>query len=166
MVSADVGAESVMDITDQYDALGRRVDRKAFGNTTVFVHVDQQTICDDANRVAPVSSTYRYLYASYIDEPTVRITTSNSEVTWYHRNQQYSIVACTDSTGAVTEQCTYIAYGLPTMTDSSGTVSTSSTIANRYTCTRREWDGTLGLYHHRARRCEATIGGFCSRDPV
>jgi hypothetical protein len=93
MVSADVGADSVIDVTHQYDALGRRVARTASSSTTVFVQVDQQAICDYASGAAPASSTYRYLYASYIDEPIVRIATSNSETTWYHRNQQYSIVA-------------------------------------------------------------------------
>ena len=166
MVSADVGADSVIDVTHQYDALGRRVARTASGSTTVFVQVDQQTICDYVSGAAPASSTYRYLYASYIDEPIVRVTTSNSETTWYHRNQQYSIVACTDSTGAATERYAYTAYGLPTITDASGTVRTSSAIGNRYTYTGREWDGTLGLYHYRARMYEATVGRFCSRDPI
>ncbi|MBN8605169.1 MAG: RHS repeat-associated core domain-containing protein [Planctomycetes bacterium] len=166
MVSADVGADSVIDVTHQYDALGRRVARKASGSTTVFVQVDQQTICDYASGAAPASSTYRYLYGSYIDEPIVRIATSNSETTWYHRNQQYSIVACTDSSGAATERYAYTAYGLPTITDGSGTVRTSSANGNRYTFTGREWDGVLGLYHYRARMYEATIGRFCSRDPI
>jgi RHS repeat-associated protein len=164
MVSADVGADSVIDVTHQYDALGRRVARTASGSTTVFVQVDQQTISDYASGAAPASSTYRYLYGSYIDEPIVRIATSNSETTWYHRNQQYSIVACTDSSGAATERYAYTAYGLPTITDGSGTVRTSSAIGNRYTYTGREWDGTLGLYHYRARMYEATVGRFCSRD--
>ncbi len=166
MVCADVGADSVIDVTHQYDALGRRVARTASGSTTVFVQVDQQTICDYASGAAPASSTYRYLYGSYIDEPIVRIATSNSETTWYHRNQQYSIVACTDSTGAATERYAYSAYGLPTITDGSGTVRTSSAIGNRYTYTGREWDGVLGLYHYRARMYEATVGRFCSRDPI
>jgi RHS repeat-associated protein len=166
MVSADVGADSVIDVAHQYDALGRRVARTASGSTTVFVQVDQQTICDYASGATPASSTYRYLYGSYIDEPIVRIATINSETTWYHRNQQYSIVACTDSSGAATERYAYTAYGLPTITDGSGTVRTSSAIANRYTYTGREWDGVLGLYHYRARMYEATVGRFCSRDPI
>jgi RHS repeat-associated protein len=166
MVSADVGADSVIEVTHQYDALGRRVARTASSSTTVFVQVDQQTICDYVSGAAPASSTYRYLYGSYIDEPIVRIATSNSETTWYHRNQQYSIVACTDSSGAATERYAYTAYGLPTITDGSGTVRTSSAIGNRYTYTGREWDGVLGLYHYRARMFEATVGRFCSRDPI
>ncbi|MBN8605154.1 MAG: RHS repeat-associated core domain-containing protein, partial [Planctomycetes bacterium] len=166
MVSADVGADSVIDVTHQYDALGRRVARTASGSTTVFVQVDQQTICDYASGAAPASSTYRYLYGSYIDEPIVRIATSNSETTWYHRNQQYSIVACTDSTGAATEPYAYTAYGLPTITVGSGAVRTSSAIGNRYMYTGREWDGVLGQYHYRARIYEATVGRFCSRDPI
>jgi RHS repeat-associated protein len=93
-------------------------------------------------------------------------TASGSTTVFVQVDQQYSIVACTDSTGAATERYDYTVYGLPTVTDGSGTVRTSSAIGNRYTYTGREWDGVLGLYHYRARMYEATVGRFCSRDPM
>jgi RHS repeat-associated protein len=166
MISADVGAESVIDVTHQHDALGRRVTRTASGSTTVSVQVDQQTICDYVSGAAPASSTYRYLYGSYIDEPIVRVATSNNKTTWNHRNQQYSIVACTDSSGAVTERYAYMAYGLPTITNGASTVRTLSAFNSRYTHTDREWDAALEMYHYPARMYEATVERFCSRDPI
>jgi RHS repeat-associated protein len=166
VIPTSVGANSVIDVTHQYDALGRRVARTASGSTTVFVQVDQQTICDYVSGEVPASSTYRYLYGSYIDEPIVRIATSNSETTWYYRNQQYSIIACTDPTGAATEQYVYAAYGLLTITDGASTVRTFSAINSRYTHTGREWDAALGMYHYPAGMYEATVERFCSRDPI
>ena len=163
VIPTSVGANSVIDVAHQYDALGRRVARTASGSTTVFVQVDQQTICDHVSGEVPASSTYRYLYGSYIDEPIVRIATSNSETTWYYRNQRYSIIACTDPTGAATEQYANAAYGLLNITDGTSTVSTFSAINSRYTHTGREWDAALGMYHYPARMYEATVERFCSK---
>ena len=91
-------------VSYQYDALGRRVSRTEGSTTTVFALSGQQVICDYTAGAAPVSSTYKYLYGSYIDEPILRATTAGSMKTYYHRNQQYSVIAVTSSTGTVQER--------------------------------------------------------------
>jgi RHS repeat-associated protein len=146
--------------------LGRRVAHTVGSTTTVFVQAGQQTIADYASGAAPASSTYRYIYASYIDEPVMRWQTSNSTPVYYHRNQQYSITAITSSSGAVQERYAYSAYGAPTIANASGTVLTTSAHNNRYTYTGREWDNDIKQYHYRARMYDASLGRFCSRDPV
>jgi RHS repeat-associated protein len=83
-----------------------------------------------------------------------------------HRNQQYSITAITDGSGAVVERYGYTAYGIPTITDASGTTRTTTAIGNRYTYTGREYDETLALYHFRARMYDSVGGRFVSRDPL
>ena len=83
-------------ISHKYDALGRRIARTQGTTTTVFVQVGQQTICDYPSGGTPAQSIYHYLYASYIDEPVMRWETAEEEAVYYHRNQQYSIVALTD----------------------------------------------------------------------
>jgi YD repeat-containing protein len=113
-------------ITHKYDALGRRVAHTKGSTTTVFVPSGQQTICDYVAGAAPASSTYRYIYASYIDEPVMRWQTSGSVRVYYHRNQQYSVTALTNSSGTVVERYAYTAYGVPTIANASGTVLTSS----------------------------------------
>ncbi len=163
MISATTGSTTV---SHQYDALGRRVARTSGGTTTVYVQVGQQTIADYASGVTPASSTYRYLYASYIDEPVMRWTTSSSTAVYYHRNQQYSVTALTDASGAVLERYAYTAYGVPTIANASGTVLSSSAQSNRYTYTGREWDNDIQQYHYRARVYDASLGKFCSRDPI
>jgi RHS repeat-associated protein len=97
----------------------------------------------------------------------LRKTTGNSgTVLYFHRNQQYSILALTDSSGNVSERYAYTAYGQPTFLNASATVQTSSAANNRYTYTAREWDATLGLHHFRARWMSGLTGRFLTRDPI
>ena len=165
MVTADVGNNGSIEVSQKYDALGRRVSRTDGSTTTVYVMSGQQTLCDYASGVAPTASTYKYLYGSYIDEPVIRVTTTGSVKIYYHRNQQYSVIALTSSTGAVQERYAYTAYGQPTIANATGTILTASAVNNRYLYTGREWDNVIGQYHYRARMYDAGLGRFCSRDP-
>ena len=107
--------------------------------------------------VAPATGSGRVIPAR------VRPQTSQ---TCYHRNQQYSIVGLTNAAGTLVERYTYSAYGTLGIYAANGTVRTSSTYANRYTYTGREWDGELRLYHFRARWYDPATGGFVTRDPL
>jgi len=99
----------------------------------VYVQSDQQTIADYGVGDAPSSPLYRYVYASYIDEPVVRKGAgTGGTIHHYHSNQQYSITAVTTSAGAIAERYAYSAYGEPTICDSSGSIIASSSINNRY----------------------------------
>jgi len=161
-----VGSDGSIEVRHAYDALGRRVSRTQGSATTVFVQSGQQTIADYVAGALPSASTYRYVYASYIDEPVMRWQTSNSARVYYHRNQQYSVTALTSNTGAVLERYAYTAYGVPTITTATGTLRSVSAHANRYMYTGREWDPTIFQYHYRARMYDANLGRFCSRDPI
>ena len=87
--SADIDANGTADVNFQYDALGRRVARSGTGGSVVYVQMDQQTIADYPVGGAATTPTFRYVYASYIDEPVVRKgPTSTSTVHFYHRGQQ------------------------------------------------------------------------------
>ena len=165
--SADIDANGTADVNFQYDALGRRVARSGTGGSVVFVQMDQQTIADYPVGGAATTPTFRYVYASYIDEPVVRKTAgTGGTLVYFHRNQHYSITAVTTSAGAVNERFAYTAYGQSTILDASASVLSSSAINNRYTYTRREWDATLGLHHFRARWMSGLTGRFLSTDPV
>ncbi|MFN7448430.1 MAG: RHS repeat-associated core domain-containing protein [Pirellula sp.] len=165
--SVDVGNNSSTDVEYKYDALGRRVARVGSSGSFVYVQSDQQTIADYGVGDAPSSPLYRYVYASYIDEPVVRKGAgTGGTIHYFHRNQQYSITAVTTSTGAIAERYAYSAYGEPTICDASGSVIASSTINNRYTYTGREWDATVGLHHFRARWMSPRTGRFITRDPI
>ncbi len=109
------------------------------------------------SRVAPATGSGRVIPA--------RVRPRNSQ-TCYHRNQQYSIVGLTNAAGTRFERYTYSAYGTLGIYAANGTVRSSSTYANRYTYTGREWDAELRLYHFRARWYDPATGGFVSRDPL
>ena len=165
--SSDIDNNGSADVTFEYDALGRRVARTEGSTAVVYFQADQQTIANYPRGGAASAATYRYVFASYIDEPVVRKTTGTSgTVLYYHRNQQYSILALTDSSGNVSERYAYTAYGQPTFLNASATVQTSSAAGNRYTYTAREWDATFGLYHFRARWMSGLTGRFLTRDPI
>jgi RHS repeat-associated protein len=167
MKSADIDANGTADVSFQYDALGRRVARTGTSGSWVFVQAGQQTIADYVIGNAPSASLYRYVYASYIDEPVVRKGTgTGGTIHYYHRNQQYSIYAVTTSAGAVTERYAYTAYGQPTVLNASANVISASAIGNRYSYTGREWDATVGLHHFRARWMSGVTGRFLGRDPI
>ena len=168
MKLVDIDNDSSTDVNFQYDALGRRVARVGSSGSIVYVQADQQTIADYGVGDAPSSPLYRYVYASYIDEPVVRKGAGSSgTIYYYHRNQQYSIYAITDSAGAVSERYAYTAYGQPTILAANGTTTlTTSAVNNRYTYTAREWDMTIGLHHFRARWMSGLTGRFLTRDPM
>ena len=131
------------------------------------MQMDQQTIADYPVGGAATTPTFRYVYASYIDEPVVRKTAgTGGTLVYFHRNHQYSVTAVTTSTGAIAERYAYSAYGQPTILDASASVLSSSAINNRYTYNGREWDATLGLHHFRARWMSPTSGRFLGRDPI
>ena len=147
-------------VSQRFDALGRRVAR----NNDIYVQIGQQTVADYASGATATNPAYTYVYGSYIDEPVMRAGIGT--LRYYHRGQQYSINALTDSSGIVTERYAYTAYGTPTITDGSGATLTTSADNNRYTYTGREWDEDLELYHYRARMCDSISGRFLSRDPI
>ncbi len=167
MNSADINADSTPDVTFAYDALGRRVTRSHSSGSWVFVQSDQQTLCDYVIGQGPSNALYRYVYASYIDEPVVRKETGTSgTILYYHRNQQYSIYAMTNSSGAVQERYAFTGYGQPTFLNASGSQISNSQISNRYTFTAREWDHTVGLLYFRARWMSGNAGRFLGRDSI
>jgi RHS repeat-associated protein len=129
--------------------------------------MDQQTIADYRVGGAATTPTFRYVFASYIDEPVVRKTAgTGGTLVYFHRNHQYSVTAVTSSTGVIAERYAYTAYGQPTILNASGTVISSTTLTNRYTYTGREWDATLELHHFRARWMSPKSGRFLQRDPI
>jgi len=124
----------------------------------------KQTIVICPSGTAAGSPNYTYVYASYIDEP--EMGSGSGGLRYYHRNQQYSIIAVTDGGGSVVERYACNAYGNVTIADASGSVVSNSAISNRYTFKGREWDQGLSLYHYRARMYDAVAGRIASWDPI
>ena len=165
--AVDVNNNGSVDVTFQYDALGRQVARVGSLGSLVYVQADQQTIADYGLGELPSAPIYRYVYARYIDEPVVRKGVgAGGTIHYFHRNQQYSIYAITTEAGAIVERYAYNPYAQPTILSAAAAVQTTSAINNRYTYTAREWDSTIGLYHFRARWLSGLTGRFLTRDPI
>ena len=163
----DIDANGTADVNFQYDALGRRVARSGTGGSVVYEQMDQQTIADYPVGGAATTPTFRYVYASYIDEPVVRKTAgTGGTLVYFHRNHQYSVTAVTTSAGVIAERYAYTAYGQPTILDASGATLPTSNFSIRTSYTGREWDATLGLHHFRARWMSPSAGRFLGRDPI
>jgi RHS repeat-associated protein len=75
----------------------------------------------------------------------------------YHADGLGSVLALTDSAGAVAESYTYDVYGTPTA---------PSALGNPFLFTGREYDQETGLYHSRARAYDSRLGRFLQRDPL
>jgi RHS repeat-associated protein len=158
------GTPASLEVTFRYDVLGRRVGRAEGASSVIFVQAGQQTIADyDAGQV-PTKPNQIYVYGSYIDEPIAR--RESQSLAYFHRNPQYSIVAISNTSGAVIERYSYTAHGQPTVYDAAGTIIPAPTFGNRFTYTGREWDATLALHYFRARWYDPLAGRFISRDPL
>ena len=93
----------------------------------------------------------------------IRYEPSATETLYFHRGQQYSITALTDSSGTIVERYAYSAYGVPTITGATGTLRSVSNYDNRYTYTGREWDDVLFMYHYRAQDVRCGVGEVLAR---
>jgi RHS repeat-associated protein len=91
-----------------------------------------------------------------MDEPLVEYAGSGTTSrTWLHADERGSIIALSDSSGAVTQINRYDEYGRP-----------QSTNAGRFQYTGQAWLPEVGAYHYKARVYEPTLGRFLQNDPI
>ena len=140
---------------NSYDAFNRRISKTEDGNLTQYLYDgdDIIAILDKQNQVIATIT-----HNESIDTP-LSITNVNGTF-YYHRDHQGSIIALTDSSGAVVESFTYdnhygsiVNHTVTTQTD------------NPYGYTGRELD-TEELYYYRARYYDATLQRFLGEDPI
>ncbi len=108
----------------------------------------------------------RFFYGPGIDEPICMYAGTLGQYYYYHYDGLGSVVALTDSDGAVVETYSYDAFGGPTIRNSAGMVISESSVGNPYMFTGRRLDDETGLYYYRARYYNPSIGRFISRDPI
>jgi RHS repeat-associated protein len=101
---------------------------------------------------------------------------TNAGTYWYHYDGLGSVVALSDSTGAIVEKYTYTPFGKTTIHspglngiwgdgDDDSTL-TASDYDNPYMFTGRRYDDETGLYYYRARMYNPEIGRFLQPDPI
>ena len=154
------------DVTFEYDVLGRRVGKSVNGQYShVYVYANDQVLMEYERGT---DTGYRkYLYGSYVDEPTVMFRPWNGgwAAQYYHRNSRFDVVALTWPSGKVAERYAYDAYGNPVIMAPGGGIRSQPATDNPYLFTGRRRDKETGLYYFRARYFDSELGRFLSRDP-
>ena len=143
---------STLTASFEYDALGRRIEKTINGVTTQYVYDGLDIIQEKQNGVPSVN----YIRTLNIDEPLARIK-ADGTVKYYQTDALGSVIALTDTNGAVTTRYSYDPFGNVTV---SGEASNDP-----FQYTGRENDGT-GLYYYRARYYSPELQRFISEDPI
>ena len=162
MISVDNGTTAIY----QYDALDRRIRKTTSADTIHYYYRGVQCI---EELHANVPSWEGQGWASYIYGNTIDDILSmhrNGQDFYYHKNHLGSVMAITDSIGAIVESYDYDPYGIPTIYNAAGTEIAISTIDNTILFTGREYDYETGLYYYRARTIHPTFGRFLQHDPL
>ncbi len=158
MVGATNGTTSA---TMAYDARNRCVSRTINGVTTILTY-------DGWNLIAEYDATgteqARYIYGTSADELLCMVNAAGPH--YYHHDALGNVTQITDVTGAVEEAYSYDVFGAPAITNSTGTTVTTSSMANRFMFTGREYFSELGLYDYRNRVYSSALGRFLQSDPL
>lgn len=142
--------------TLSYDPTGRLYQTTSNGST-----VTARLQYDGADLIAEYNGSNtllrRYVHGPGIDEPIVWYEGSGtSDRRWLHQDQLGSVVAASDSSGAlIGSPNTYDEYGVP-----------GSSNAGRFQYTGQTWLSDASLYHYKARVYLPTIGRFAQSNPV
>lgn len=133
-----------------YDALGRRISRSINGLTTVYQYDGSEVVAE----IQSGSLDATYVRGLNLDEPFIRFLADEEE--YYHTDVLRSVIALTDSQGAISTTYRYEPFG---------NTQTLGASTNPFQFTGRENDGT-GLYYFRARYYEPLLHRFISEDPL
>jgi RHS repeat-associated protein len=137
-----------------YDAAGRLHQTVGGGVTTRFLYDGADLIAEYDGAGALLR---RYVHGPDIDEPIVWYEgSSTSDRRWLHQDRLGSVIAASDSNGAIIgSPNTYDEYGAP-----------SSSNAGRFQYTGQTWLPEANLYHYKARVYSPSLGRFLQSDPV
>jgi RHS repeat-associated protein len=139
-------------VTIAYDPLGRLLLTSGAQHHR-FTHDGSALIAehDNGNVV-----TRRYVYGPGADTPLVWYEGSGtSDKRWLIPDERGSIVAVTNTSGAVTNVNRYDEYGVPAATN-----------VGRFQYTGQAWVPELQMYYYKARIYAPTLGRFMQTDPT
>jgi RHS repeat-associated protein len=126
-------------------------------------HVVMKYFYDGGHIIAEYDATgalvHKYIYGPGVDQPICMIDVADANATYYyHFDGLGSVIALTDSAGAVANLYEYSIFGEVSASDPNH--------PNRFLFTGREFDSETGLYYYRARYYNPYIGRFLQTDPV
>ncbi|WP_084545442.1 RHS repeat-associated core domain-containing protein [Cupriavidus malaysiensis] len=139
--------------TLDYDPEGRMIRTTINGTATTLLY-NGQDLAAEYNAAGAVVR--RYVFGPGIDEPLVQYEgPGTASKSWLYANQQGSIVALANSSGATTSSQAYGPFG-----------ETEGTPASRFGYTGQQYLAPLGLYYYKARMYSPVLGRFLQTDPI
>lgn len=149
-------------VTFKYDPLGRRIEKKVVtvidgvtkNSTFSYVYDNEDIVQETLTTDTTTTKTY-FTHGPGIDEPLA--LERGGSFYYYHADGLGSITAITNTSKQVVQSYEYESFGL---------VRPSTTFANSYTFTGREWDSETGLMYYRGRTYDMREGRFLSKDPI
>jgi RHS repeat-associated protein len=136
-----------------YDPEGRLVRTTVNGVETNLLYDGQNLVgeYDGAGRL-----TRRYVFGPGVDAPLVQYEgAATNAKSWLYANQQGSVVALANATGATTASQGYGPFG-----------ETEGIPGSRFGYTGQQYLAALGLYYYKARMYSPGLGRFLQTDPV
>ena len=135
-----------------YDPALRQRQKNVGGTKTNFYYAGWQRLADYDGTANTLQQ--RFVYGTGLDEVLIQISSGGTK-TYFHGNHQGSVIATTDTSGAVLNRFKYSPYGeSPSM---SGT-------SHGYTGQR--YDSETGLYYYKMRYYSPKLGRFLQADPI
>jgi len=140
-----------------YDPGGRRIEKKYDGQAVMKYFYDGDHIIAEYDATGAL--VHKYVYGPGVDQPICMIDVADANATYYyHFDGLGSVIALTDSAGAVANLYEYSIFGEVSASDPNH--------PNRFLFTGREFDSETGLYYYRARYYNPYIGRFLQTDPA
>jgi RHS repeat-associated protein len=136
-----------------YDAFGRRIRSASPSSTAIYVY-DGVNVVEEVDASGAVLA--RYTQGLGVDEPLAVIRSGATH--FYHLDGLSSTTSLTDASGASRATYVYDSFGV--------TTATTGDVLNPFRYTGREIGLETGLYNHRARYYDPSIGRFMGEDPI
>ena len=133
------------------DPLDRQAQKNASGTKTDFLYDGNQLIATLDDSTGAIVN--RFIPGDNLDEIFLYI--NGSTTTYLHRDRQGTVIAESNSSGAVVNKYTYSPFG-----------ETTSISASGFGYTGQLYDSEVGLYNYRARYYAPSIGRFLQPDPL
>ncbi len=138
-----------------YDPALRQRQKNVGGVKTNYYYAGFQRLADyDGSAGTPGTLLNRYVYGAGMDEILIQITAGGTK-TYYHSNHQGSVIATTNSSGAVLNRYTYGPFG-----------ESAALTGTTHGYTGQRYDSETGLYYYKMRQYSAKLGRFLQPDPI
>ncbi len=135
-----------------YDSLMRQSQKVVGAVKTNYYYAGIQRLADYDGVAGTLQQ--RYVYGTGLDEVLIRVTAAGTK-SYFHQNYQGSVIAITDSSGAVSNRYTYSPFG-----------ESPSLAGTSHGYTGQRFDSETGLYHYKMRYYSPAIGRFLQPDPI